>query len=486
MNIYDLKDYTVIAGPETGVPVTEIKKKNFGQKLVSAAKAVSKFSGAEAIQEKIGADIARDLATKSEKQYITEPSKKEIVGSVIQTGANFLPGVGKGASVLGKVGAGAATGLAFDVGSDLQAGKSIGEAITPGVGTAIGAVIPGAGATLKPVNKIVSRLFKGLGSGVSGVSVDTIDKIIANPETAQKASQILAKSGNAKVLEENSRAIVNGIAKIKNEARSSFGKGLEQLSKEDIAPKTFRESTQGFLDKYGVTSEGNQRILANIEFDDPKNVQKASDLINKLSTSELDGKSLRKLADDIENAKYKTATSDERLSFNAFINDLSSTLKDAISSSTSKLNEMDQKFSQDMQLAETAEDIFGNVNFKNLPEVVKASQKLEGLFAQKGLAPEVVDDFLTRIDMSPEDFKTTEAVRQISNKQTGANTKGLSVGEMAQQVTSAVITPKMVKNIAIKTGLAEKKVLPFLRQLKVGARNVVIQALLSTNQSDSK
>jgi len=98
--------------------------------------------------------------------------------------------------------------------------------------------------------------------------------------------------------------------------------------------------------------------------------------------------------------------------------------------------------------------------------LVKASQKLETVFAQKGLAPDVVDNFLERIGVSSKDFKTTEAVRQITNKATGANTKGLSIGEITQQLTSSIVTPTMVKNLAVITGLGEQQLMPFLNALK--------------------
>ena len=215
-------------------------------------------------------------------------------------------------------------------------------------------------------------------------------------------------------------------------------------------------------------------------------MQKASYLIDRLSKTDLNGKSLRHLADDIENAAYKVATSDERLSFNVFIRDLSNTLKDAISLSTSKLDEINQRFSQDIQLAETVENIFGRVDFKNLPEVVKASQKLETMFAQKGLAPEVVDNFLSRIGVSPIEFKTAEAVRQISNKIDVANTKGATFAELTRSITSAVITPQMVRDLSIATGMAKEKLIPFLRALKPSARNILIQALLQSESAQTQ
>lgn len=497
MNIADLKDYTVVSqGAENAAPVATAAPKQGG--LMGAAQGVSNFIGAKGLTDLAGSQIAKfGLAASGNMDAanrVEQPSFKNVVGSAIQTGANFLPGAGIGAGLAKKALVGAGTGYAMDVGSKLQQNKPVADAVVPGVGTAVGTALPVGGAVARPGMAIIGRLFKGLGSGLSGVSADTIQRIVDNPEFAQQASEKLAKTGNNRVLENNARTIVNGVSKVRQEARGAYGKGLESLQATDINPTTFKESVKPLLDKYGVSSAkgfGNSsksgtRTLANVEFSEPKNIAKASELIDKLQNAKLDGKSLRKLADDIESSKYKIATSDERLSFNSFINDLSSSVKSAVNSSTDKLKEIDANFSNDMQLTEAVQNIFGKVNYKNLPEVVKASQKLEALFSQKGLAPEVTDNFLKRIGVNPAQFKTTEAVRQIDQKSSGANSTGLSIGEVVREATSAVVTPEMVKNIATATGLAKEKFVPLLESLKTPARNAVIQALLQAQQGNQQ
>lgn len=482
MKLSDLKKYSVVSNPTT---VSTPQSKTVGQKILDTGTSVSNFFGGKGIADAIGATAAKAGASPDAKKYVEFPSPKQIIGSAIQLGANVIPGAGE-AKLGTKILAGAGAGYAFDVGSKLQKDKTLGQSLVPGIGTAVGGGLPIAGAAIRPATAIISRLFKGLGSDLSGVSTDTIDSIVNNPKTAQKASDILAKTGNSEVLKKNAETIINGVSSIRQEARKAFGQGLETLSETDIKPTVFKDAVSSTLDKYGSVLEDGKRTLSNIEFNDPKNIQKASDLIDKLSNAKLDGKSLRKLSDDIENSAFKIATSDERLSFNHFIDDLSSTLTDAISQSTPKLDEINKAFHQDMELVDAVQNIFGKVNFKNLPEVVKASQKLEGLFAQKGLAPDVVNSFLKRIGESPADFKTTEAIRQISNKEGKANSVGTSLGEIMRSTTSAVITPKMIKNLSIVTGLAKEKITPFLNSLKPAARNIVIQALLQSNQDSSK
>lgn len=117
-------------------------KKSLGQRVLDAGTAVAKFIGAEGISEQFGADIAQLQAEPDAKRYVEFPSLKKVVGSAAQTGANFIPGAGVGAKVATKVGAGAATGYAADVGSKLQDDADVIDAAQPGVATVVGAVLP--------------------------------------------------------------------------------------------------------------------------------------------------------------------------------------------------------------------------------------------------------------------------------------------------------------------------------------------------------
>lgn len=417
----------------------------------------------------------------------TMPTVPQLAGDYIKAASNFIPGAAEGAGLATRTAVGAGTGYAMDVGSNLKNNQPA--PFTPGTGTAVMGALPIVGAgVVKPATAIIGRLMKGIGSGLGGVSSKTLSQIIDNPQAAMKADALLKKSGSDALLEKNARTIVNGIGQVRQEARSAFGDALGALKSEDINPQTFRAAIQPTLDKFGSSIQNGERTLSNVEFSDPKNIQKASDLIDRLNVlpkGPMDGATLRKLADDIQSSKFKTATSDERLSFNHFADELSNSVKDAINNSTDKLTEMNQKYSKDMQLSETMQNIFGKVKFKNLPEVVKASQQLETLFAKKGLAPQEIDNFLKRIGVHPADFKTSEAVRQINGKEEGANSIGLSPGELSREATSALVSPELVKNLSIASGVAKEKLEPFLQALSSPARNAVVQALLQA-QADSQ
>src|SRR3990167_911706 len=247
MNIKDLKTYKVIGGANTGIPDSAVgvrPQKSFEQKALDVGTGVSTFFGGKGISELVGATIAKAKAKPEEKQFVEFPKGREVAGSAVQLGANFLPGAGIGASLGRKAIVGAGTGLGMDIGSKLQKG----ETPTPGIGTAVGGALPVAAAGLGYATRVMGRLFKGLGAGISGVSTDTLNSMLKNPQVAQKATDKLAKSGNFKVIEENAKKIVNGVASIRKQARSSFGKGVEELAETDINPNTFREKTQAVLD----------------------------------------------------------------------------------------------------------------------------------------------------------------------------------------------------------------------------------------------
>lgn len=427
-------------------------------------------------------------------------TKQGVVGSAIQLGANALPigklgeavtsgakslGMKASADLLGKSVAGATTGYAYDVGTKMQNpdNTTVKDVLKPGIGTYTGASLPIAGAVInKLVKPVVSRLTKGLASGLSGVGTDTLDTIIQNPEKAQQFTKELQQKGNQQVLKEQAQSIVDGVSKIKQEASKAYGEGLDKLASTDIDPSVFRQNTQEFLDKVGVTQSKGNIELGNVEFTDPKNISKATELIKKLDNVPLDGKSLRKLADDIDNSVWKTATSDERISYNRFAQELGDTLRNAINQSTDKLSEINAKYSQDLQLSDAIQSIFGNVQFKNIEEINNIAKKIDSLAQDKALSPTVVQDFFNRIGKNPNDFKTKEAVRQISKVSEKSNTPGISWSEILRSVTSSVITPKLVRNIAILTGKTEPAIKSLLEKTAPTARKALLESLANSQK----
>ncbi|MEK9207496.1 MAG: hypothetical protein AAB922_03380 [Patescibacteria group bacterium] len=376
-------------------------------------------------------------------------------------------------------------------GTKLAKAPLIAKALTSGAigaaqtGELKGGVIAGVTEALIPgASALMGRLLKGTASGLSGASSKMIDAILSDSKTALKTVKEIKSSGGANLLRKNAEAIVQGVSRVRQEARKAFGEGLEQLKEVDINPTTFRNEVGAVLSKFGSVVKGGVRKLQNIEFDDPKNLKRALELVDKLSRVKLNGVSLRKLADDISSAGYKIATSDERLAFNAFVKELSGGLKNAVSKSTDKLDEINKAFSQDMGLADEIQSIFGKVKFKNAKEILTVSKRLEDLFSQKGLAPESIDKFLTKIGISPSKFRAGEATRQVSELAQKANSVGTSVFELIRSFTAALVPPKAVRDLAIVTGLGQE-VAQKVAALPATARGALIRYILGEREPKS-
>ena len=93
-----------------------------------------------------------------------------------------------------------------------------------------------------------------------------------------------------------------------------------------------------------------------------------------------------------------------------------------------------------------------------------------------------VEKVLTRIGISPSEFKTKEAVRGVLTKATGANTKGLSFGEVLQQITSSVVTPEAVKNIAVTTGIGANIVNAIVKNASPSVRGAIIETIINEQE----
>src|SRR3990167_3405453 len=429
---------------------------------------------------------SKSLPLASEQEYLSDESLKtrgfgEKAGKFVGDVAQFaIPAtkVSKATQALSAIPRIAARAATAGVVGAAQTGELKGGAVAAG----IEAAIPGAGeiasTVAKPVTAFMGRLLKGIGSGLSGASTPQIEAILKNPKAAQQVVKQIKSSGGSNLLRKNSKEIVEGVSKIRQEARGAFGKGLEGLSEIDIQPSVFRENIGGVLNKYGSVKTGGQRVLQNVEFDDPKNIKRASDLINRLHNAKLDGKSLRKLADDIAESKFKIATSDERLAYNAFIKDLSEGLTQSVKKSTTKLDEINKAFSSDMQLAEEIQQIFGKVKFKNAKEILTVSQRLESLFNKKGLAPEAIDNFLKRIGIESTEFRAGEAARQMGELAPQANTVGTNPFEIVRAFTSAIVPPKMVRTLAIRAGIGLDVAQEIATKLSPTVRSTLVRLMI--------
>lgn len=450
----------------------------------------------------LGSGIAKTLTPKQYEKYLPLPdTQKDFGGAFSDERLEYQPGEKLGGFVgdvaqfaipgskVAKVTKG--LGPVARIGGQMLSSGTVATAqsgrVGPETGIAVGveALAPGAsrvvGWAAKPVATLVSRILKGVGSGLSGASMPQIEQLLKNP----KLTQQLLSQAPRETLKKNTDDIVRGIMQIRREARQAYGKGLESLAQTDISRNALRSSLMDTMKQYGVSAKDGVIKIGRAEFTDPKNVKAATQLINRINTQrDLNGKALRKLLDDIENVAYRTATTDERLSFNAFVRDLAGAIRKGINESTPKMRQIDARFTQELQLSEATEKIFGKIEYGNLAERLGVSQKLESLFDKRGLSPEVVDAFVQRIAKSPEVFKTSEAVREIAELQMRGNTVGTNPFEIIRSFTSAVVSPKTVEYIATYTGLGVEIVKEMAEKLSPATRGAIIRGIIGDDSQN--
>lgn len=172
-----------------------------------------------------------DILEKGAKEAFgyTGPSFKQIAGDALQAGLTVgTMAVGGPASFAGKVGVGAATGYGFDVASKLQdKDKGIGEAFVPGVGTAVGAALPIAGAGLK----VGARAVKNIASYLSGVPKEAIEEAFKRPEGVKNAINSFVKNDDDKMrIVDNAKKGLQQIAKKRGASYASSLKDIEKTT----------------------------------------------------------------------------------------------------------------------------------------------------------------------------------------------------------------------------------------------------------------
>ena len=231
------------------------------------AEGVTKFVGAEGIKEQYGASIARQKLKMEGKEdvanFVENPSLKKVVGSAIQTGANFIPGAGTGSSLLAKTALGAGTGYAMDVGANLQLDRDVPRSLQPGIGTVVGGALPSLG-------KIIGYLGKDKTAGMARI----LEEI--NMRLTPVEKQNLEKKGD-------------DIAKFLAQKKIT-GSPEVRSSKLNVLYDDMERQVQNMVDKVKVTIPSTQLIddlkkIPDTFLDDPELQAEANNTIGRLIQS---------------------------------------------------------------------------------------------------------------------------------------------------------------------------------------------------------
>jgi hypothetical protein len=205
-------------------------------------------------------------------------TNKQVIGSAIDTAAMFAPGAGKGASLLTKVLVGGATGYTLDVGTNLQnSNKTIGQDFTPGLGTAVGAVLPFAGYLISALTKKFVGFTAGTGEAV-------IQRAIDNPDAVGEAVTKYAKSPEAK--QELVNTATTAVQDFVKQKGQEFGNAINSMTVKEggfISKTPAENAFKDALDTFGVgINQTTEKPTGTLDFTNSSLSKEAESSLNQV------------------------------------------------------------------------------------------------------------------------------------------------------------------------------------------------------------
>lgn len=314
-----IQRYPVYAS-QVQMPEPQEPKKSLGDRVLGAASAVTNFIGAKGLTELAGSQFAKlGLAATGNMDAanrVSQPSLREVGGSALKTASFLLPygkvatgittaargaGLVKGASALGKIGAGAAGGYAYDVGSDIESGEGAGR---PGLATAIGAAIPGGGVAMN----VAGRVAKNVGPKLLSYTSDVPEKAFATMLQRRESVASALKTGvTAETALKSTQAAVRQLRTTLSAEWDDATKGIyneftgKRWGMGDKAVKL----AEKVADDFGIDLPQNmKKMSAKESIDLLKNV---NELYSKRAVKEsAQGITVRKFKDFLESSTIKT------------------------------------------------------------------------------------------------------------------------------------------------------------------------------------
>jgi hypothetical protein len=173
---------------------------------------------------------------------------KQLLGEGVEA-ASYLTPVGRISKAIpglkGLAAAGATAGYAYDIGSDLQQGKSTAEALTPGMGTLTGVLTPYAFAGAGKVLKGAGAITRYTTAQLTGLKPETITTLMTKPHAISEAQKAeLSSLDLAKQLQASWRERMQQL--------SSTGRGYETIRTRGGTIDLGEDVAETVLGKYGL------------------------------------------------------------------------------------------------------------------------------------------------------------------------------------------------------------------------------------------
>ena len=379
----------------------------------------------------------------------------------------------KGLGVVSRIGARAVTSGTVATAQEGEVGRGTGIAAGVEVG------LPVAGKLLSPAVSLIKRLLKGIGGGLSGMSSGQLEATLATPKTSRAFVKQIRDSGGSTFLRKEATTIVKGIKDVGKEASDDFGKALDALpevAQKPLGLQGLKAKLTTSLREFGVEVSPKK---ATFNFTESPVVDSEEKVLTKVFTlinnwKDVTPKGLNNLA--VKIGRFEKASSNVQL--NTVIGGLKKNVRNYLGERVPAAKAMVDKFSKEQELLDEIQVVFGKEKFGSGVDILKVSKRLEGLFTEKGLSDDVITKFLERIGADPVKFRAGEAVRQIGELASTANTVGTSPFEIIRSITAAIVPPKAVRAIAIQLGIAENVVKEITTKLSPATRGALIRDIL--------
>jgi len=386
------------------------------------------------------ANVNETLRAKSKAER-TAMFVGDVAATAVPSGAAYkaTKGLGFAMQMLGRGGIGAVSGT-------VQGGGDFDRDTALGAATEI--AFPVAGKVLG----YGGNVLKGLAGLVSGKGSDVIEQVIKTPRAAIEGGELVGSQG----LRESATSIREGVKALKKKAGAEFETLVSPYTK-PIGKNKLLEVAGGYLDDVNESS-----------FIDTNKLDKLKNVVN--TWEDTSPKGINQLASKI--SKFYTG-SDANKDIDAVVAGLNRRIRDFIGEQVPDIAEANMKYADKMDLIDQMDAIFrtkGSVESRL--GMQKTAEAVARLFnANKDIAREGVEEIERELGIN---ILGKEAGRQLID---GVSRSQSAIGDFATGISRALIPPKLLLQVAARTGIAKNAVESRLDVLDPAARAVVIEVL---------
>lgn len=471
---------------------------------------VEKITGRS--RQDLGTDIydpESDLGAKVQEAFIAQSGAEKAgktVGDIVQY---LVPGgaAEKAAANSGKV-AKVATRVLTDAGvtavKEGEINKDTG--VAGGISLLAPTTLRVAGKILKfPVN-VGGRILKSLGSGLSGQKVSVLERLV-NSKDPQAVLNVL-KQQPEDIIAKNATQLRNEVRTLAKGAQEKFGQELDALPKRlGKAPQILTDKAQTTIKvgdkKYVLSTKGIKAAMTKALRDaevavDPKtgfidfttspfvdsqarvlkNLQK---LVN--SWNDTTPKGIERLATKMRSFLSKSPDAGE---LNRVVGGMVRATRNYIGSRVPAAKTMIENYAKVMERIDVLDEAFGTNGTKvgGLLERFNTEKRLAQIFSgEKGTAIKELENL-----PGGKDLIEREAARKFAAGEITGSGVGLAISELLRGVSSSIITPVQVAELAVRLGQTKtlgNRFVEALSKVSPGIRPIAISFFLNLFPKDS-